>query len=64
MRFPCGAAAHKYCPGYHNHCQPHITTNAERPGERWRRTQGARIREQVPPAAIRSTEKLGLARIV
>jgi hypothetical protein len=31
---------------------------AERGGERWRRTPSARIGKQVPPAAIRSTEKL------
>jgi hypothetical protein len=33
----------------------------ERRGERWRRTAGARIANQAPPAAIRSTEKLDLS---
>src|SRR5436190_8302631 len=31
---------------------------AQRRGERWRRTASARICKQVPPAAMRSTEKL------
>src|SRR5207237_1857623 len=39
-------------------CEAIIDT-AQRRGERWRRATGARIRKWVPPAAIRSTEKLG-----
>ena len=35
-----------------------IHAHPERRGERWRRTASARICKQVPPAAIRSTEKL------
>ena len=38
----------------------HNFSNAERQGERWRRTPSARIGKQVPPSAIRSTEKLCL----
>src|SRR5205807_10068547 len=33
--------------------------HAEHRGERWRRAPSARMRKPVPPAAIRSTEKLG-----